>query len=343
MLLREHRRQSKGLADLLTWGALVAPGVIVNKDGSFLAGWSYRGPDVDSASSNELAALSRHINSALLILGSDWMLQADAVRSATAHYPPAGAFPDAVTALIDEERREQYETAGRHHETRYFLVLTFMPPPEAASRATRWFIEGEEKRDVDWEEQLRTFDKRLDDFEDLLGNQLTLERLESGGLLRHLHFCLTGLNHPVRFPDPPCYLDALLADQDFCGGFSPRIGEHRVAPIGLTGLPATSGPGVLAFLECQPVAYRFSSRWLPLDPEAAGRHLRRYRMKWWQKRRGMTGLVAEILSPPGRRAAGLPQQRRYADGPGRRRRSPGRRSLERGAVRLLHARYRSHG
>jgi type IV secretion system protein VirB4 len=308
MLLREHRREPKGLADLLTWGALVAPGVVVNKDGSFLGGWSYRGPDVDSATSGELAVLSRHINAALLTLGSDWMLQADAVRTPAAHYPPPGAFPDAVTALIDEERREQYETAGRNHETRYYLVLTHMPPPEAASRATLWFIEGEEKRAVDWREQLGLFEKRLDDFEDLLGNQLGLERLDSEELLRHLHFCLAGLDHPVRLPDPPCYLDALLADQDFYGGFSPRIGRHRIAPIGLTGLPSSSRPGILAFLDRQPLGYRFSSRWLPLDPEAAGRHIRRYRMKWWQKRRGMTGLVAEILSPQGRRRQVFPNK-----------------------------------
>ena len=36
LMLREHRRAAQGLADLLTWGALVAEGVVVNKDGSSL-------------------------------------------------------------------------------------------------------------------------------------------------------------------------------------------------------------------------------------------------------------------------------------------------------------------
>ena len=60
MLFREHRKRPQGLADLLSWGALVAPGVVVNKDGSFLAGWRYRGPDVDSATPEELGILARH-------------------------------------------------------------------------------------------------------------------------------------------------------------------------------------------------------------------------------------------------------------------------------------------
>ena len=308
MLLREHRRKPKGLADLLPWGALVAPGVVANKDGSFLAGWSYRGPDVDSATPADLAVLSRHLNAALLPLGGDSMLQVDAIRSLAADYPPAGAFPDPVTALIDDERRQQYERAGRHYETRYRLLLTHMPPQEATSRATRWFIEGEETRGVDWTEQLQLFERRLGDFEDLLETRLTLRRLDTATLLRHLHFCATGLDHSVAPPDPPCYLDAVLADQDFYGGFAPRIGQLRVAPVAITGFPANSSPGMLAFLDRMAVPYRFSSRWLPLDAEAAARHIRRYRMKWWQKRRGMTGLLAEILSPSGRRRHVFPNK-----------------------------------
>ena len=308
MLLREHRRKPKGLADLLPWGALVAPGVIVNKDGSFLAGWSYSGPDVDSATPAELATLAQHLNAALLPLGSDWMLQVDAVRSPAAEYPPTGTFPDPVTNLIDQERRQQYETAGRHYETRYGLLLTYMPPREATSHATRWFIEGDERRGVDWPEQLELFGRRVDDFEDLLETRLALKRLGSAVLLQHLHFCATGLDHRVAPPDPPCYLDAVLADQDFCGGFAPRIGRLRIAPVGITGFPASSSPGMLSFLDRLPVPYRFSSRWLPLDAEAAARHIRRYRMKWWQKRRGMTGLLAEILSPSSRRRHVFPNK-----------------------------------
>ena len=48
MILREHRRKPQGLADLLNWAALVGDGIVVNKDGSFLAGWSYTGPDLDA-------------------------------------------------------------------------------------------------------------------------------------------------------------------------------------------------------------------------------------------------------------------------------------------------------
>ena len=47
--LREYQPQAKVLADYLPWGFLVAPGIILNKDGSFLRLAHYRGPDLESA------------------------------------------------------------------------------------------------------------------------------------------------------------------------------------------------------------------------------------------------------------------------------------------------------
>lgn len=297
MFLPEHRKRPRGVADLLPWGALVAPGVVVNKDGSFLAGWHYRGPDVDAATAEELSSLSEHLNRSLRSLGGDWMVHVDAVRACAAGYPREGAFPDAVTALIDRERQRQYGTADHNFETRYRLVVTHMPPEEARSRALRIFIEGEEEKKIDWGEQVRRFQQHLDDLEDLLCARLSVERMDSEALVRHLHFCLTGLDHPVSLGGPPCYLDILLASQDLTGGFEPRIGRHLVAPLAITGFPGASFPGILDFLGRQALPYRFSSRWLPLDAEVAAKHLKRFRMKWWQKRRGLFDLLIDVLSP----------------------------------------------
>ena len=44
--LADYRSKAKGLPDLLPYAALVAPGVLLNKDASFLAAWEVRGQDV---------------------------------------------------------------------------------------------------------------------------------------------------------------------------------------------------------------------------------------------------------------------------------------------------------
>ncbi len=315
LLLPEHRKRPRGLADLLPWAALVAPGVVLNKDGSLLTAWAYRGPDVDSATPEELAILARHLNQALLSLGGDWMLHVDALRAPAPGYPPRGAFPDPVTALIDEERRQQYagngaagEGRSHHFETRYILTLTHMPHTESASRALSWLIEGETGPAVGAHGHLRLFHHRAQDLEDLLSSRLEIHRLSSEDLLAHLHTCVTGLDHPIALPDPPCYLDVLLASQDLRGGFAPKIGRHHLAPVAITGFPAASLPGILDPLSRLALPYRFSSRWLPLEPEAAQRHLQRLRRNWWQKRKGMAALLTDLFHSPGQSNHPFPNQ-----------------------------------
>lgn len=47
--LSDYRTKAKGLPDLLPYATLIAPGVILNKDGSFLAAWEMHGQDTASS------------------------------------------------------------------------------------------------------------------------------------------------------------------------------------------------------------------------------------------------------------------------------------------------------
>ncbi|MEO8502477.1 MAG: hypothetical protein ABI609_01130 [Acidobacteriota bacterium] len=293
---REPRRHPKALADLLPWGALIADGVIVNKDGSFTAGWIYRGPDLDSATHEEMAVLTDHLNAALLALGDGWMLQADAIRRPSADYPPIGAFPDPVTRLIDQERREQYQVTHRNFETTYTLLLTRETPDEVRSRFASWLVQGSEDQGVDWQAVLDAFLHTLTDIEDVLRARLEIRRLSSGELLTHLHTALTGLHHPIAVPPVPCYLDAILSSQDLVAGFAPQIGKHYLQVLAITGFPFHTVPGMLDSLNRLPIEYRWSSRFHALDPETAAQHIGRYRRQWFQKRKGLGAMVRENLS-----------------------------------------------
>jgi len=67
--LAEYRQRPALLADWLPWAGLVAPGVILNKDGSFQRTARFRGPDLDSATQGELIATTARLNNALRRLG----------------------------------------------------------------------------------------------------------------------------------------------------------------------------------------------------------------------------------------------------------------------------------
>src|SRR3989440_2468510 len=295
-MLTLTRSHPKGLGDLLQYAALVDDGVCLLKDGAFLAAWSYAGPDMDSASHEELAVLSSQVNSALARLGNGWMLHVDAIRQPSIGYPEIGAFPDPTTRLVDEERRGQYTAEGAHYESRYCLALTYRPPADVEARLSALFFEGDRDVRRGWGHILEIFQKAIADMEDALSARLSLNRLDSTALLTYLHIGITGLRHPVRVPKIPMYLDGVLASQDLYGGFKPRIGELHLRVIGITSFPPESTPEMLSFLNRLPVEFRWSTRFIFLDPASAERALKVYRRNWFQKRHGLLGLLKESFN-----------------------------------------------
>ena len=297
---REHRTDARGLADLLNWGFMVDDGVVLQKDGSLLAGWRYRGPDVNAMTTPELDALSRQVNDALLPLADDWMLHVDAVRRPAAAYA-ASAFPDAVSQLVDEERREAYERrAARLFETEYFLVVTHLPPPELFARLGALFVQsggrGGATATVDWSTVLGAFAAALDALERRLAGRLATERLGSDALLTHLHACLTGLAHPVRTPSHGAYLDVVLADQELVGGFEPRIGRAAVRAVAVEGYPPTSHAAHLDLLNGLALPFRWSTRVVPLGHREAAKQIRRHQLQWFKKRKGAGAWVQDVVA-----------------------------------------------
>ncbi|MFX7094737.1 conjugal transfer protein TrbE, partial [Acinetobacter baumannii] len=59
---------------------------------------------------------------------------------------------------VDAERRAQFEEAGAHYESTYFLTFLYLPPAEGTARAERLLYEGSNRTvDADAREILRGF------------------------------------------------------------------------------------------------------------------------------------------------------------------------------------------
>jgi len=293
--LREHRIEPVGVADLLNWGFVVDAGpraTILQKDGSLLAGWRYRGPDLSAATAEDIDALMAHVNDALLPFTDNWMFHVDATRRPALPYRP-GVFPDPVCQLIDDERREAYsDLSGLQFETTYALVATYLPPADAIARAASFFVQDAAlpvarlRADNDaWDRVLIRFRSALNSLEDRLGPRLTLEPFDAEPLLTHLHECLTGLSHRVCTPSHGAYLDAVLADQELIGGFEPTIGRQSIRVVGIQGYPERSRAGELDVLNSLGLSYRWSTRLIPLGTREAARVIRRHQLQWFKKRK----------------------------------------------------------
>jgi type IV secretion system protein VirB4 len=293
--LAEYRPHHDRLADHLPWAALVAPGIVLNKDGSFQRTIAFRGPDLESATDAELLGASARANNVLRRFGTGWALFFDAERRASAAYPDSD-FPDPASWLVDRERRASFLADGGHFESRCHLTFVWLPPADAADAAGRTLVDRPDAGARDWRGALDNFVAETDRAIDLLGGFMPEVRaLGSDETLTFLHAAISDRRQPVRVPATPMYLDALLADTPLVGGLEPRLGSLRLATVTVLGFPSLSRPGLLDALNHLDFGYRWVTRFIPLDKSDATQALTKLRRQWFNKRKSVTALLREVL------------------------------------------------
>src|SRR5260370_20590398 len=112
--LAEYRNKPQSLADFLPWAALVADGIVLNKDGSLQRTARFRGRDLDSATPAELVGVTARLNNALRRLGSGWAIFIEASRHSAQDYlfhrvegrldgSPNGLLPKALAPDVAQQ------------------------------------------------------------------------------------------------------------------------------------------------------------------------------------------------------------------------------------------------
>ncbi|MCL4765423.1 MAG: P-type conjugative transfer protein TrbJ [Hyphomicrobiaceae bacterium] len=295
--LAEYRKTATGLADYLPWACLVAPGIVLNKDGSFQRTLRYRGPDLDSATDAELVAVSARLNNVLRRFGEGWALFFEAERVPANQYP-GHRFGDAASWLVDQERYASFSADGAHHESRYYLTLLYLPPPEHQGRAERLLYERQDgySDEADVWGQLAWFETETTRVLELLSSILPeAEALDDAETLAYLHGTISDKRHPVAVPTVPTHLDAILCDTPFLGGIEPKLGRHHLRLLTVTGFPSTTTPGLLDALNDLGFAYRWTTRWIALDKIQANRQLTKLRRQWFAKRKSVAAILREVM------------------------------------------------
>lgn len=297
--LSEYQSKPRALADYLPWACLIAPGVVLNKDGSFQRTAAFRGPDLDSSTEDELVAICARINNALKRFGSSWAVYFEASRNAALSYP-ASQWRDPVAWIVDEERRSLFEgrTEGQDlFESSYYITFAFMPPADTMGRLEEALIERADDEEVSAHDHLMRFiyetDKALDLFSNVLPQASFLGDDET---LTYLQSCISTKRQFVKTPETPAYLDAVLGGADLIGGLEPVLGGEHLRVISIQGFPAMTEPGLLDDLNNLGFSYRWMTRYLPMDKLEATKVLTKYRRQWFAKRKSLMSLLREVLS-----------------------------------------------
>jgi type IV secretion system protein VirB4 len=293
--LKHYREPSTRLPDYLPWAALVAPGVVLQKDAALQKTIAFRGPDLASSSPSELASAVARLNNALKRLGSGWSLFIEAQRFEHSEYP-SSTWPHPAAWLLDRERRGQFEEAGSHFESAYFLTFVWKMPGSQGKKVSSLFYDDPEQDDpvLDNERDLEQFQRQVREITDIMaGVFVEVRELDDSETLTYLHSTISTNRHVVQAPEVPMYLDALLPDQALSVGDICMLGDQAIPTITFTGFPSTSLPGMLDELNHLQIEYRWVVRYLALDKEDARREIEKYRRQWWGKRKNLFTLLKE--------------------------------------------------
>ncbi len=295
--LGEYKKRSNKLADYLPWASIIAKGIILNKDGSFLRCAKYRGPDLESATQSELIATSARINDALKRFGSGWALSFEADRHEITNYPNSD-FPDPASWLLDEERRNDFEEEKPHFDTSFYITLCYLPPKDHTSKAERFLLETpDDKRSLNAQDHLNSFITQTNRAFDLFASILPeFKPLDDAKTLTYLHKTISTKRHNILVPKTPIYLDAILADCPLSGGLEPMLGEAHLRILTILSFPNSTTPGIFDELNKLGISYRWHTRFIAMDKAQATKALSKYRRQWFAKRKSVVALLKEVIT-----------------------------------------------
>lgn len=305
--MKQFRTKEAGTCDLLNYAAVIDDGVVICKNGALIAGWEYTAADNGSVTGTRRDVVSALINKALSRLGSGFMLHVDATRYPVNPYTgqSPSTFPDPVSRAMEDERQAYFQNTGAAYGSRFVMCVSYMPPTGAVKRLTEWIHDDDTKKGDEAEEArnvLAFFERELVSLENRLSavpfNMRRLRaRREADGtfddLLSHLQFCITGIRQPMRLPDLPIHLDAVLGGQELYTGVLPKIGHNYMQVVAIDGFPDESFSGMMTRLSEMPVQYRWSTRFIFLESWEALSHIEKFRKKWKQQ---VIPFLAQVLN-----------------------------------------------
>jgi type IV secretion system protein VirB4 len=294
--LREYQKTNERLSDLLPWASLVAPGVILNKDGSLQRTLRFRGIDVESSTQSALVAKTARLNNALKRLASGWVIYVELNRQPCTQYLPQSQFPNVISALIDAERREQFSNTDDNFINHYYLTVQWMPETTTSQSLSQYLIKKPTKQ-INDNQALEYFISSTNRLFDLLADLFfEAHTLDDSAILTYLHSTISTKKHRIKPPEIPMYLDAFIADSPLLGGSTPKLGDQHLRIVSVLGFPGTTLPALFDRLNQLPFPYRWMSRFIALDKSDAEKELRIYRRRWFAKRKTLKNLLHETFT-----------------------------------------------
>ena len=148
--LRQYRNKKRGLPDYLNYGQPIAPGIVGCKDGSLLVGRHFKGANLSHSRESAWWTASETVSRALGKLGGGWSIWVDNVRLPVSRFtdPARNHFPDPISLMIEQERREAMTREGACFESEYVGTAALHAAVEASPYYRQLAVQQQRRRAI---------------------------------------------------------------------------------------------------------------------------------------------------------------------------------------------------
>lgn len=278
--------------------------LVHNTDYSVFCVLKFRGPDMDSATPDELMQYNAQLNTALKMLPTGFVLYFEAQRHLSTNYTQS-LMPSPLLQTMENERKEYYNGQS-HFETNYYFVLYQAPPEFLKSKFLDLFISDAkaktDKAALDkknlklYHEYIAKFLDRTHQVTGLLAkNFKELRFLNSEETVTYLHTLVSDKSFRIKV-NPMRYILEYVTDCSLVGGREPKLGNKYMKLITVLNFPPVSSPGLFDAFNALNIEYRWTSRYICLSKLDAQKELEGYQQRWGQQVKGLFTQIREAIT-----------------------------------------------
>lgn len=278
-LAKNYEDSARSFSELIPWMGLIAPGVVLNKDGSLLAVYEFSGIDAEGLMQHEIDRASSLAEHAMRMFDERFTVWWTLDRRRTFMYPQ-GTYENPVANMVDQLWQKSFVDSGQYINRQYLAVL-YTPPGgiEGFFEKVAHYTKVEEMplfaaiseamkssifqraafkyEATQLESYFIDFQDRMESFTQTVG-ELNMTRLTDDDLLGYLHRrcspCTTA--DAIKTPDVPLYLDSYLcADTLVTRGDTLHFKgeqERHVSAVSIKDWPDFTAPGIIDGLMAMP-------------------------------------------------------------------------------------------
>lgn len=276
--------------------------LVYNRDDAVFTVLKFRGPDMDSATKEELMQYNAQLNQVFRSLPTGFVLYFEAQRHVSTTYA-ASAMPQPLLQQMEEERQAYYNSAA-HYETEYYFTLYHCPPQLVRQALLKALLYEETEKDArQYEKNKKLYAEYLDAFRSRVRHvkaQLSpcfkdMAYLTAEETVTYLHSLVSDRRFFMHV-NPNRYILEYVTDSALVGGSEPRLGSQYMKIITIKDFPPVSTPGLLDPLNQLNIEYRWTSRYICLSKPDAEKELKNYQQRWNQQAKSITTHIREAIT-----------------------------------------------